>query len=101
MFEDRQQQPKRWLRQIVFYIFVASITIIVMSAFTIDFRAKLEEPKICGYSACSEVLVAKDPVQAQFLNCRCQCESTQILTAECAQVYECVRSETCWRLDRK
>jgi len=99
MFEEREH--KRWLRHIVFYVFVASLTIIVVSMVAIAFRAKLEEPERCGYSACESVVFNKDSAKAQLLSCRCQCESAQLLTAECAEVYECVRIEACWRLNKK
>ena len=99
MFEEHKKE--RWIKHLVFYVFVASITIIVMSAFTISFRARLAETEKCGYDACSGVVVNTDANKAQLLSCRCQCESTQILTDECSSIYECVRSEACWRLNKK
>lgn len=98
MLEERKP---RLFRHIIFYVFVASLTIIVMSAFAVSFKAKLDEPEKCGYTACNEVVNNADPSKAQLLNCRCQCESVQSLTNDCSTVYECVRNETCWRMNKK
>ena len=98
MFEEREH--KSFVKHLIFYVLVASLTIIVMSVYTISFRANLDEAERCGYTACATVVNNNDPTKAAELSCRCQCESTQIFTSECAQAHECVRNDTCWRLSK-
>ena len=72
-----------------------------MSVFVIGFKARLDEPEKCSYRGCNEVVLNTDTEKAQLLNCLCQCESTQILTTDCSQAYQCIRSNECWVLNKK
>lgn len=99
MFEPIEH--KSFARRLIFYVFVAALTIIVMASYTINFKASLGEEERCGYEACTQVVNNADPSKAQLLSCRCQCESTQVLTEECTQAYECFRADACWRLKQK
>lgn len=94
------KEHKRWLKNIIFYIFVASTTIIVLSIITANFKAYLDEGDKCGYNACILAVNNADASKAQLLSCRCQCESTQVLTDECRQIYTCDKND-CWRLNEK
>jgi len=89
------------MSKIAFYLFVASIMIIIISAVIFNFKEYLGEGEKCGYNACTEAVNNANVSKAQLLSCRCQCESTQVLTDECRHAFKCSRVAACWRLTGK
>ncbi len=99
MFEQREK--KKPARSMVLYAMGILLVSTILGAFTLGVKARLDETETCGYSACGDVVSNADSSKATALNCGCQCESTQLLTEECKQSYDCVRNETCWKLRGK